>query len=134
MNARRAPGSRPNFSATFVNAASVRELEALQAELARLQLEVSPEGQAATLTLAVGMLHRYGSGIVHVDSGRLKNSLFWDVQAGRQRSSALWGTNVQYSIYENARGGEHAFVDRTAREEGPAVERLFGVRISGGKR
>lgn len=127
MNARR-------FSVGFVNSASVRELEALQQELGRLQGEVSPEGVKATLTLAIGQLHRYGTGIVHVDSGRLKNSLFWDVDAGRSGGSAIWGTNVNYSVYENARGGSHAFVDRTAREEGPMVERTFAVRISGGNR
>lgn len=122
------------FSVHLSNSASVRQLEALQAELQRLATEVSPEGIEATLTLAVGMLHRYGSAIVHVDSGRLKNSLFWDVQANQRRGSAIWGTNVLYSIYENARGGDHAFVDRTRREEGPNVERLFFVRISGGQR
>lgn len=130
MNSRQP--NRQMFSAHLVNAASVRELEALQAELARLAQEVKPEGVRATLTLAVGMLHRYGTGIVHVDTGRLKNSLFWDVEVGQRRASAIWGTNVQYGIYENARGGDHAFVDRTRREEGPNVERIFGVRISGG--
>lgn len=114
--------------------ANVRELEALQAELQRLQREVDPaRGLGDTVTLAVGMLHRYGTGIVHVDTGRLKNSLFWDVQANERRASAIWGTNVSYSIFENARGGDHAFVDRTRNEEGPNVERLFHVRISGGQ-
>lgn len=133
MNTRR-PSNSQRFSVGLVNAASVRDLEALQRELNRLQSEVEPEGIKATLTLAIGQLHRYGSGIVHVDTGRLKNSLFWDVQAGQQRASAIWGTNVSYSIYENARGGSHAFVDRTAREEGPMVEQTFAVRISGGDR
>lgn len=121
------------FSVGHVSAASVRDLEALQRELVRLQQEVSPQGVRGTLTLAVGQLHRYGTGIVHVDSGRLKNSLFWDVEVGRGGGSAIWGTNLQYGIYENARGGAHAFVDRTAREEGPMVERTFMVRISGGQ-
>lgn len=133
MNTRR-PTNSQRFSASIVNAASVRELEALQRELDRLATEVNPEdGLATTLTLAIGMLHRYGAAVVHVDTGRLKNSLFWDVQANAQRASAIWGTNVEYSIYENARGGEHAFVDRTARTEGPNVEHLFMVRISGGQ-
>jgi|GEM_PF-2648199 len=118
----------------FVMSANVRELEALQQELQRLQYEVDPaRGLAETVTLAVGMLHRYGAGIVHADTGRLKNSLFWDVQSSGRRASAIWGTNVTYSIYENARGGDHAFVDRTRNEEGPNVERLFHVRISGGQ-
>lgn len=133
MNARR-PSNSQRFSVGYVNSASVRDLAALQQELGRLQQEVSPEGVKATLTLAIGQLHRYGAGIVHVDTGRLKNSLFWDVNVGRQQASAIWGTNVSYSVYENARGGGHAFVDRTAREEGPMVERTFNVRITGGQR
>lgn len=120
------------WRAGFADSASVHQLEELQRELQRLQQEVSPEGMEATLTLAVGMLHRYGSGIVHVDTGRLKNSLFWRVQSGERRGSAVWGTNVQYSVYEEARGGDHAFVGRTARGEGPNVARIFGVRIAGG--
>lgn len=119
------------WRAGFADSASIHQLEELQRELNRLQQEVSPEGMEATLTLAVGMLHRYGSAVVHTDSGRLKNSLFWRVNASGRRGSAIWGTNVQYSIYEEARGGDHAFVGRTARSEGPAVERIFGVRISG---
>lgn len=121
------------WRAGFADSASIHQLEELQRELQRLQQEVSPEGMEATLTLAVGMLHRYGSGIVHVDTGRLKNSLFWRVQAHERRASAIWGTNVAYSIYEEARGGDHAFVERTAREEGPHVARTFGVRISGSR-
>lgn len=121
------------WRAGFADSASIHQLEELQRELQRLQQEVSKEGMEATLTLAVGMLHRYGSSIVHVDTGRLKNSLFWRVQAGERRASAIWGTNVAYSIYEEARGGDHAFVDRTARSEGPHVERIFGVRISGSR-
>src|SRR5690606_24926143 len=108
MNNRR-PSNSSRFSADIVSAASLRELEALQQELNRLAVEVDPQqGVKATLTLAVGMLHRYGSAVVHVDKGRLKNSLFWDVQANQQRASAIWGTNLQYSICENARGGAHA--------------------------
>lgn len=133
MNARRT-NNAARFSVGHVNARSVRELEAAQAEMARLQHELSQDGMAATLTLAIGQLHRYGTGVVHVDTGRLKNSLFWDVRANQQRGSAIWGTNVEYGIYENARGGNHAFVDRTAREEGPMVERIFNVRIRGGNR
>lgn len=122
------------FRAGIVETASIRELEALQEELQRLLHEVDPQGGLGdTMTLAVGMIHRYGTGIVHVDTGRLKNSLFWDVQTSERRASAIWGTNLDYSIWEERRGGSHAFVDRTEREEGPAVARLFGVRISGGR-
>lgn len=120
------------WRAGFADSSSVQQLAALQEELARLQNEVDPQGGLEdTTTLAIGMIHRYGAGIVHVDTGRLKNSLFWRVQGNARRVSAVWGTNVSYSIFENARGGDHAFVDRTAREEVPNVARLFGARIAG---
>lgn len=123
------------WRAGFADNASIQQLAALQAELARLMDEVDPQGGLKdTATLAVGMLHRYGTGIVHVDSGRLKNSLVWDVQASSSRASAIWGTNLSYSVFENRRGGDHAFVDRTEREEGPNAARLFGARIAGGNR
>lgn len=110
------------------------DLNDLQEELDRLAYEVDPQrGLGETVTLAVGMIHRYGSSIVHVDTGRLKNSLFWDVTTSERSASAIWGTNVSYSIFEERRGGSHAFVDRTERQEGPAVARLFGVRITGGR-
>jgi hypothetical protein len=110
------------------------DLRALQTELKRLEEAVDPQrGLKETVTLAIGMIHRYGTGVVHVDGGRLKNSLFWDVQSSARRASASWGTNVSYSIYEEARGGSHAFVSRTERQEGPNVARLFHVRISGGR-
>ncbi|MFA6168298.1 MAG: hypothetical protein WC700_16875 [Gemmatimonadaceae bacterium] len=131
------------FRAGIVDSASIRELEALQQELQRLLLEVDPQrGLRDTMTLAVGMLHRYAAGVVHVGvypkgsgrvGGRLKNSLFWDVQTGGASVTGVMGTNVEYSIFEERRGGSHAFMDRTEREEGPAVERLFNVRISGGR-
>lgn len=113
---------------------SFGDLRALQEELDRLSYEVDPQrGLGESVTLAIGTIHRYGTGIVHVDTGRLKNSLFWDVSVSSRRASAIWGTNLDYSIFEERRGGSHALVDRTEREEGPAVARLFNVRITGGR-
>lgn len=110
-----------------------KELEALQAELERLLHEVNPEGGLEdTMILAVGMLHRYAAGIVHVDTGRLKNSLHFQTQRLQRSVIGSMGTNLNYSIYENARGGSHAFMDRTVREEGRRVIDLFRERIIGG--
>lgn len=130
--------ARPQTSrlqnSSFVIRADVAELQRYQAELQRLLREVDPQaGLGETMKLAVGMLHRKATGVVHVDTGRLKNSLFWDVGRSGRSAVGLVGTNVMYSIFEERRGGSHAFMDRTQREEGPAVERLFHVRISGGQ-
>lgn len=120
------------FDPHFVNRAGVDDLAALQQELGRLLYEVDPQGGLEeTVTLVAGMLHRYSAGIVHVDTGRLKNSLFWNVE---HRSGSVMGhvaTNVEYAPAEEARGGTHAFFARTRREEGPRAEELFGVRIFG---
>lgn len=121
------------FDPEFVNAADIGDLEELQAELQRLLFEVSPQrGLRDTMRLAIGMLHRYATGIVHVDKGRLKNSIFWNLEspAGNDLIGHV-ATNVSYSIIEERRGGSHAFFARTVREEGPHVNDLFGVRIMG---
>lgn len=120
------------FSVEMVETAGVSDLEAAQRELARLQYEIDPRrGLRHTLRLALGMLHRYAAGIVHTDTGRLKNSLFWEDSLGANGLVGQVATNLSYSIWEEARGGDHAFFARTVREEGPAVNNLFGARIGG---
>lgn len=119
------------FTAEMVKTTKVGDLVALQKELTRLQLEVDPRGgMKDTMTLAVGMLHRYATGIVHVDTGRLKNSLFWNVETMGNTITGWMATNVEYSVHEDRRGGSHQFMGRTYREEGPHVNDLFNVRIT----
>lgn len=120
------------FSVEMVKTANVGDLAALQKELTRLQHEVSSKGGLKDdVTLAVGMLHRYATGIVHVDTGRLKNSLFWNVTGQGNSIIGYMATNVAYSIHENRRGGQHAFMERTYREEGPHVNDIFRVMVIG---
>lgn len=120
------------WQAGIVDRSSIRELEALQQELARLLREVDPnQGLEESMTLALGMLHRFAAGIVHVDTGRLKNSLHWQTHNTQKSVFGSMGTNVSYSVFENARGGTHAFMDRTEREEGRNVADIFNVRIVG---
>lgn len=128
------------FLAGNVMDASTGDLARLQQELARLQFEVDPRGgMADTMTLALGQLHRYATGIVHVDTGRLKNSLFWETES---RGNDLMGhvaTNVAYAVHEHNRPGTkpghggHNFFARTVREEGPHVNDLFRARVTGGR-
>lgn len=104
--------------------------EEIMHELERLEAAVDPRrGLADTTALATGMLHRYSTGIVHVDTGRLKNSLFWETGGG---GNSVWGrvaTNVAYAPFEERRGGQHAFFGRTVREETPHINDLFGNQI-----
>jgi hypothetical protein len=79
------------------------------------------EGVKAILAKLVFRLHRYTSMIVHVRTGRLKNSLFPSVQEVGNNLFGMVGTNVYYAPYEHARGGSHAFFDRTKEEEAPSA-------------
>ncbi len=129
------------FLAGNVMNATTGDLARLQQELARLQFEVDPRGgMGDTMTLALGQLHRYATGIVHVVTGRLKNSLFWEIESPRQND--LVGhvaTNVAYALEEHNRPGTkpghggHDFFARTVREEGPHVNDLFRARVVGGR-
>lgn len=69
--------------------------------------------------------HRYTTMIVHVDSGRLKNSLYPRIQTRGNEAYGVVGTNVAYAAIEHDRGGSHAFFARTVEEEGPAIIRDF---------
>lgn len=118
--------------------ASVAGLAEAQAEVRRLALATSTGqggGVRNSLLLALLQLQRYALGIVHVDTGRLKNSIFTDVE---ERGNDLTGhvaTNVEYAPFEEGRGGGHAFFARTAREEGPNVVRndIFAPIVRGGR-
>lgn len=118
------------FSGAVVNTVEVRGLEQAQTLLAEQQRRIDPQdGLRSTMALAAGMLHRYATAIIHVVTGRLKNSLFWAVESRGNSVIGQIGTNVEYAPYEHARGGSHAFFDRTVREEGPAVNSLFAGSI-----
>lgn len=110
------------FRPQEVMGASVEELAEAQEGLQQLILAASPRGGLrAEMVLALGQLHRYAVSIIHVVTGRLKNSLFWETE---QRGNDLLGhvaTNVDYALAEENRGGSHAFATRTVREEGPNV-------------
>lgn len=115
-------------------AISVVGIDEYMRELERIRREVSPEGLRASMDLAAGMAHRYAAGVVHVDTGRLKNSLYWDVSRNAQSVIGRVATNVEYAPFEHQRGGTHAFFDRTVEEEGANIQRLFTQRILGSNR
>lgn len=106
--------------------ARVSGLEEAQRELQRMLAAVDPgDGLGNAIQLGLVQLHRYATGIVHVDTGRLKNSLFWEMAGD---ATGYVATNVAYGIHEERRGGEHAFFRRTVAEEGPSVQNfVFGV-------
>ncbi|MFZ1755033.1 MAG: hypothetical protein WBO46_14970 [Caldilineaceae bacterium] len=87
-------------------------------------------GMQRTLSLALLQLHRYATGIVHVDTGRLKNSLFWSLErSSAAGATGIVATNVSYALAEHSRGGGHAFFARTVREEGKHVNSMVAANM-----
>lgn len=105
-----------NVSVEYAEAA-----RALKNDQERLQRNKRP-----AMAAAVGQLHRYVIGIVPVDTGRLKNSIFAEVQNGGDRG--LLGTNVYYAIYQEYGTryiSPRRFMGRTSQTEGPAAIRTY---------
>lgn len=109
------------FARGTVMEADVRGLREAQQGLQQLQANTSPDGMRGRVQLAIGQLHRYASAIVHVLTGRLKNSLFMDIETAGNDVIGYVATNVNYAPIEDARGGDHAFFGRTVAEEGPRI-------------
>lgn len=102
--------------------ADIRGLKETQERMAALLQEISAGGGLeAIMARATLRAHRYATMIVHVDTGRLKNSLFPRVSVKGNDVYGIVGTNVVYAPFEEGRGGDHAFFGRTMEEEGPAI-------------
>lgn len=99
---------------------------------------LQPEGAAGQAVKdALIALQRYAVQITHVGKyvggGALKNAhrieiedgltgkVYIDPSSVSPRRTTTKARPVEYGVYENARGGEHAFYDRTVNEAGPAV-------------
>jgi hypothetical protein len=86
---------------------------------------------------AIIALHRHVVQIIHVDTGTLRASqrmevdglegmVFIDPSARNPRGKTR---PVEYGVYEHARGGEHAFYDRTQSEIGEQVKAQVTTKI-----
>ena len=85
---------------------------------------------------AVLELQRYAKSITHIDTSALQASHLGEVYGTRGRiyinPSAINPRGQRpetYGPYEQARGGSHAFYDRTVDERGPGVIDEVGRRI-----
>lgn len=100
----------------------LKNLEKTQTRLRELLQAVSERGGLAGI-IAKGTLraHRYATMIVHVLTGRLKNSLYPRTHRRGNQVYGVVGTNVAYAKIEHDRGDDHAYFDRTIDEEGPGI-------------
>lgn len=93
----------------------------LQQELARIR-----GGKRGAMAAAIGQLQRYAIGIAPFNTGRLRNSIFAEVQGGGERGAVA--TNVAYAPHQeygtrDLRGRK--FFGRTASQEGPNAVRTY---------
>lgn len=84
----------------------------------------SADGLEAIWAKATLRAHRYANMVVHVQTGRLKNSLFPRVQRRMNGIYGVIGTNVWYAPIEHDRGGSHSFFERTVTEDGPGIVQM----------
>lgn len=61
-----------------------------------------------------------------IEVNGLEGKVFIDPDTKNPRSKT---PPVEYAVYENARGGEHAFADRTVNEIGEEVKNRVVTRI-----
>ncbi len=94
------------------------KLRQFQALIGDLAASGGLQGIVAKATLRA---LRYATRVTHVVTGRLKNSHYPRVTSSTNVVYGSVSTNVAYAVYEHDRGGSHAFYQRTADEEGPAI-------------
>lgn len=116
---------------------AIKGIQEAQAVNAKMIARLQPNGEVAQkikdLTISA---HRYAVSITHVLTGSLRAShrmelkglrgrIYLDPQAVNPRSGQK---PAVYGFYENKRGGEHAFYDRTVEEfEQKSEDAVFSV-------
>lgn len=117
---------------------TIEGIQEAQAANLRALAAMAPEsGLGRAVQFALADLHRYAVSITHVwiyKGGALRAShrvgLVENVDAGTARGSIFIDPNAvnprgqrpeEYGVYEHARGGDHAFYERTRIEHGPAA-------------
>jgi hypothetical protein len=101
---------------------SVAEIGRAQRRIEAAMLALEPSSTAGrALRDATHDLFRYMQSITHVITGRLRNSEYTYVNLVPNDAYGGIATNLSYSVYEEARGGAHAFMRRTETERGPEV-------------
>lgn len=102
---------------------------------------VRPSGVfGRAIQYATAEAHRYAASVTHVDTGALRAShrmeitglrgmIYIDPSARNPRSGAR---PAVYGAAEHARGGDHAFYQRTMDEHGDVIRRVAQDQLYGG--
>lgn len=116
------------FARGNVMSAEIDGLIEAQEAIDKIAKNVSKEGMRGELEKVLDRLRKYARSVVHVDTSRLRNSIFTDIESGGNSLIGHVATNIEYSVFEEARGGDHAFFGRTVEDEGPrAANDLFKI-------
>jgi hypothetical protein len=110
---------------------TIRGIQEAQNEMAKTiaHLELPAAARQRIILYATTGAHRYLVAITHVDTGSYRAAqrmqvegqqgrLYVDPAAVNPRSGQL---PVEYSVYEEERGGSHAAYQRTLEEAGPRI-------------
>lgn len=112
---------------------SIKGIQEAQAANNRSIAALKPRGEfGRAIQYMTAALHSYAIRITHVDTGSLKGShrmkmklkqpirgiIYIDPASVNPRSKQR---PARYGVYEEARGGSHAFYTRTEKEAGPKV-------------
>lgn len=126
---------------------SLEGIQEVQQRNLRRIAALTPSGAAGEAVRdALIALQRYATQITHVGKyeggGALKNShrisfdetetegtVYIDPSSVSPRRTSKKYKPVEYGVYENARGGEHAFYDRTVDEIGGSVSERAQLKI-----
>lgn len=116
---------------------TIKGLEAAQAVNRRRIAALQPSSDfGRAVQYAVLELQRYAKGITHIDTSALQASHLGEVSGARGRiyinPAAINPRGFRpeiYGFYEHARGGSHAFYERTVAERGPGVINEVSRRI-----
>ena len=101
---------------------SVKNMRAIKRTMRETIEKMDQKGAEGLVARATLDLHAFMTKITHYDSGRLRHSLFPEINGSTGRIF----TNVVYAPYEEARGGKHAFMSRTESEGTPIVRKALG--------
>jgi hypothetical protein len=120
---------------------SIKGLQEAQRWNARAIASLKPGGEMSrAIRDVITQIQRAEISLTHVDTGALRASIRMDVQdktaktfidpaavnpRGRQKT-------INYAGVENARGGEHAFAERTVRDYAPRIVGMGVQRIGRG--